>query len=53
MFCRDQLENEKRRRATIEKEKADMEREKRELMTKLCQYEETTKRAERGETLEF
>lgn len=26
-----------------------MEREKQELMMKLCQFEETTKRAERGE----
>lgn len=51
MFCREQLENEKKRRAAIEKEKADMEREKQELMMKLYQYEETTKKAERGETL--
>lgn len=51
MFCRDQLESEKRRREAIEKEKENMEREKQELMMKLYQYEETTKKAERGETL--
>lgn len=49
--CRDRLEMEKRRRATIEREKADMEKEKKELMMRLYQFEETTKRAERGETL--
>lgn len=48
---RDRLEMEKRRRATIEREKVDMEREKKELMMRLYQFEETTKRAERGETL--
>lgn len=48
---RDRLEMEKRRRAAIEREKADMEREKKELMMRLNQFEETTKRAERGETL--
>lgn len=51
MFRREQLENEKKRRAAIEKEKADVEREKQELMMKLYQFEETTKKAERGETL--
>ncbi|KAF7653199.1 hypothetical protein LDENG_00086050 [Lucifuga dentata] len=44
---RDQLESEKKRRETMEKEKEQMEREKQELMMKLYQYEETTKRAER------
>uniref|UniRef100_UPI003AB03A43 ezrin a n=1 Tax=Centroberyx gerrardi TaxID=166262 RepID=UPI003AB03A43 len=44
---RDQLESEKKKRETIEKEKEDMEREKQELMMRLYQYEETTKRAER------
>ncbi|XP_041809200.1 ezrin a [Chelmon rostratus] len=44
---RDQLESEKRRREAIEKEKENMEREKQELMMKLYQYEETTKKAER------
>ncbi|XP_077416131.1 ezrin a isoform X1 [Vanacampus margaritifer] len=47
---RDQLESEKKRREAIELEKDQMEREKRELLTKLLQYEETTKRTERGET---
>lgn len=47
---RDRLESEKRRREAIEREKADMEKEKKDLMTKLYEYEETTKRAERGET---
>ncbi|XP_037097148.1 ezrin a isoform X1 [Syngnathus acus] len=44
---RDQLEREKKRREAIELEKEQMEREKYDLMTKLQQYEETTKRAER------
>ncbi|XP_049452077.1 ezrin a [Epinephelus fuscoguttatus] len=44
---RDQLESEKKRREATEKEKEQMEREKQELMMKLYQYEETTKRAER------
>lgn len=50
LFCRDQLESEKKKREAIEKEKEQMEREKQELMKKLCQFEETTKRAERGES---
>lgn len=49
-FCRDQLESEKKRREAIEREKENMEREKRDLMMKLHEYEETTKRAEKGET---
>ncbi|XP_056249394.1 ezrin a [Seriola aureovittata] len=44
---RDQLEKEKKKRETIEKEKAQMESEKQELMMRLYQFEETTKRAER------
>uniref|UniRef100_A0A3Q0S256 Ezrin a n=1 Tax=Amphilophus citrinellus TaxID=61819 RepID=A0A3Q0S256_AMPCI len=44
---RDQLENEKKRRAAIEREKEEMEREKQNLMARLHQFEETTKRAER------
>ncbi|KAI3367430.1 hypothetical protein L3Q82_026285 [Scortum barcoo] len=44
---RDQLESEKNMRAAIEKEKEKVEREKQELMTKLYEFEETTKRAER------
>ncbi|KAM9842547.1 ezrin a [Aulostomus maculatus] len=44
---RDQLEGEKKRREAIEKEKEQMEREKQELMMKLNQYEEITKKAER------
>lgn len=50
VFCRDQLESEKKKREAMEKEKENMEREKQELMMKLQQFEETTKRAERGET---
>lgn len=46
---RDQLDGEKKKREAMEKEKEQMEREKRELMMKLSQFEETTKRAERGE----
>ncbi|KAG7234587.1 hypothetical protein INR49_002216 [Caranx melampygus] len=44
---RDLLESEKRRRETIQKEKDQMEREKQELMMRLHEFEETTKRAER------
>ncbi|XP_049596740.1 ezrin a [Syngnathus scovelli] len=44
---RDQLDSEKKRREAIELEKEQMEREKYDLMNKLHQYEETTKRAER------
>ncbi|XP_045918175.1 ezrin a [Micropterus dolomieu] len=44
---RDQLESEKKKREAMEKEKENMEREKQELMMKLQQFEETTKRAER------
>lgn len=53
MLRRDQLESEKKRREAIEREKENMEREKQELMMKLYQFEETTKRAERGETLKL
>lgn len=49
LICRDQLENEKRKREAMERERQQMEREKQELMTRLSQFEETTKRAERGE----
>ncbi|MED6273709.1 hypothetical protein CHARACLAT_009232 [Characodon lateralis] len=44
---RDQLEGEKSKRERIEREKKQMEREKQELMMKLYEFEETTKRAER------
>ncbi|KAF1374469.1 hypothetical protein PFLUV_G00229420 [Perca fluviatilis] len=44
---RDQLEREKKKRETMEREKEQMEREKQDLMMKLHQFEETTKRAER------
>ncbi|KAL6106028.1 ezr [Pungitius sinensis] len=44
---RDQLDGEKKRREAMEREKEQMEREKQELMMKLSQFEETTKRAER------
>ncbi|XP_060938378.1 ezrin a [Limanda limanda] len=43
---RDQLESEKKKREAIEKEKREMEREKEDLMKKLYEFEETTKRAE-------
>lgn len=46
--CRDQLESEKKKRENIEREKQQMERDKQELMMKLYEFEETTKRAERG-----
>uniref|UniRef100_A0AAZ3SNU1 FERM domain-containing protein n=1 Tax=Oncorhynchus tshawytscha TaxID=74940 RepID=A0AAZ3SNU1_ONCTS len=44
---RAQLENEKKKREAIEKEKEQMEREKQELMMRLYQFEEKTKRAEK------
>uniref|UniRef100_A0A4W6DK21 Ezrin a n=1 Tax=Lates calcarifer TaxID=8187 RepID=A0A4W6DK21_LATCA len=44
---RDQLESEKKKREAIEREKEQMEREKQELMMRLYEFEETTKRAER------
>lgn len=50
-FCRDQLESEKKKREAMEREKEQMEREKQDLMMKLYQFEETTKRAEKGVNL--
>ncbi|KAM6913035.1 ezrin a [Xenentodon cancila] len=44
---RDELEREKRKREAMEKEKEQMERDKQDLMMKLYEFEETTKRAER------
>ncbi|CAK6965741.1 ezrin a isoform X2 [Scomber scombrus] len=44
---KDQLESEKKRREAIEKEKEQMEKEKQDLMKRLHQFEETTKRAEK------
>ncbi|TNN51081.1 Ezrin [Liparis tanakae] len=44
---RDQLESEKKKREAMEKEKTQMENEKQDLLMKLYQFEETTKRAER------
>ncbi|KAM6960739.1 ezrin a [Aplochiton taeniatus] len=44
---RTQLENEKKKREAMEKEKEQMEKEKLALMTRLTQFEETTKRAEK------
>ncbi|KAM7376317.1 hypothetical protein PAMP_006059 [Pampus punctatissimus] len=44
---RDQLESEKKKREDIQKEKEQVEREKQDLMMKLYQFEETTKRAEK------
>ncbi|MED6244086.1 hypothetical protein ATANTOWER_015175 [Ataeniobius toweri] len=41
------LENEKKKREAIEKEKEQMEREKQELMMRLYQFEEKTKKAEK------
>lgn len=50
VFLRDRLESERLKREAIEREKEQMEREKVELMARLYEYEETTKRTERGET---
>ncbi|XP_067222859.1 ezrin a isoform X1 [Chanodichthys erythropterus] len=44
---RAQLENEKKKREAIEKEKEIVEREKQEMMMKLFQFEEQTKKVER------
>ncbi|XP_064820125.1 moesin-like, partial [Oncorhynchus masou masou] len=48
---RAQLENEKKKREAMEKEKDQMEREKQDLMLRLYQFEETTKKAERGKDM--
>lgn len=48
LIFRAQLENEKKKREAIEKEKEQMEREKQDLMMRLYQFEEKTKRAEKG-----
>jgi len=48
---RQQLENEKKKRETIEREKEQMLREKEELLVRLQEYEVKTKRAEKGEVL--
>lgn len=48
VICRAQLESEKKRREAIEREKEQMEREKQDLMMRLYQFEEKTKKAERG-----
>lgn len=45
------LENEKKKRETIEREKAQMLREKEELMLRLQEYEIKTKKAEKGKGL--
>lgn len=50
LICRAQLENEKKKREAIEKEKEQMEREKQELVMRLYQFEEKTKKAEKGRT---
>ncbi|KAG5277295.1 hypothetical protein AALO_G00115900 [Alosa alosa] len=44
---RAQLESEKKKRENIEREKEQMEREKQELMMRLYEFEEKTKRAEK------
>uniref|UniRef100_A0A8C4ZY80 Ezrin b n=1 Tax=Gadus morhua TaxID=8049 RepID=A0A8C4ZY80_GADMO len=44
---RAQLENEKKKREAIEREKDQMEREKQDLVMRLYQFEEKTKKAER------
>lgn len=42
------METEKKRRETVEREKEQMMREKEELMLRLQDYEEKTRKAERG-----
>uniref|UniRef100_A0A8C5H717 Radixin-like n=1 Tax=Gouania willdenowi TaxID=441366 RepID=A0A8C5H717_GOUWI len=46
---RAQLENEKKKREAIEREKEQMEHEKQQLMMRLYQFEEKTRKAEKGE----
>lgn len=48
---RQQLENEKKRRETIEREKEQMLREKEELLVRLQEYEVKTQKAEKGKVL--
>ncbi|KAB0402771.1 hypothetical protein E2I00_007352 [Balaenoptera physalus] len=48
---RQQLETEKKRRETVEREKEQMMREKEELMLRLQDYEEKTRKAEKGSQL--
>ena len=48
LFIRALLENEKRKREVAEKEKEKIEMEKEELMEKLKQIEEQTKKAQQG-----
>uniref|UniRef100_A0A7N6B8G9 FERM domain-containing protein n=1 Tax=Anabas testudineus TaxID=64144 RepID=A0A7N6B8G9_ANATE len=45
---RAQLDNEKKKREAIEKEKEQVEREKQDLMIRIFQFEEKTKKAEKG-----
>lgn len=48
LFLRAVLQDEKKKRETIEKEKEQMEREKKEMMMRLYQFEEKAKKAEKG-----
>uniref|UniRef100_A0A8C1I5B5 FERM domain-containing protein n=1 Tax=Cyprinus carpio TaxID=7962 RepID=A0A8C1I5B5_CYPCA len=50
---RAQLENEKKKRETTEREKERVEREKQEMMMKLLQFEEQTKKVERADLAEY
>lgn len=45
------METEKKRRETVEREKEQMLREKEELMLRLQDFEQKTKRAEKGQEL--
>lgn len=49
LICREKLEKEKKMREAIEKEKEQIEQEKQDLMMRLYQFEEKTKKAEKGE----
>lgn len=46
--CRAQLEKEKKRREAVEKEKDQMEREKKDITMRLYQFEEKIRKAEHG-----
>lgn len=50
---RQQLETEKKRRETVEREKEQMMREKEELMLRLQDFEQKTKKAEKGAPVHY
>lgn len=51
--CREELEEERRKREEIERAKEEMEREKMELRMKVCQLEDEYKKVEKGGPAKF